>query len=189
MRRHAFGIAVVLLLATAFVTQAAGPPTPPVKPGLWQVKMTSLDANGNVMPSPQEAAMARMTPEARARMVEMMKARGAGMPDANGAMQICMTKEMFDSGQWQQAAAQAGCTTNYLTTSRSLWKWHTTCTTFKAESDGEVAFASAESYRTKVTTTATVMGKTNTTTRLLESKWLGADYGAVKPIGVNAPIK
>lgn len=52
----------------------------------------------------------------------------------------------------------------------------------KSESDGETVFTSGERYKTKVTTTSTVMGKTKTSTRMLEGKWLGADCGDVKPL-------
>jgi len=42
--------------------------------------------------------------------------------------------------------------------------------------------ALAENYKTKVTTTSTVMGKTKTSTRMLQGKWIGADCGDVKPL-------
>ncbi len=185
MRTITIRLAVASALSILPVLLLAAPPTPPVKPGLWQVKMTSLDANGKEMPAPEQAAMARMTPEVRAQMAQMMKARGMVMPDESGAMKVCLTKETFDSGGWQQAAAQSGCTTNYLTQTASLWKWHSSCTSIKSETDGEVVFNSAENYRTKVTTTATVMDKTRTTTRVVQSNWLGGDCGDIKPVTAN----
>ncbi len=166
---------------------AAGPlPVPPVKPGLWEAKMTSLDADGHEMPRPEQAAMSRMSPEARARMADAMKARGVSMPDANGATKVCLTRDMFESGRWQQMAADSGCTTNYSTLG-TTWKFHSSCTSFKSESDGETVFNGTESYRTKVTTTATVSGKTNTSTRIVQAKWLGADCGDIKPFTPPAP--
>ena len=154
---------------------------PPVKSGLWEARMSSLDANGREIPRPELAAMDRLPPEARARMADAMKARGLSMPDANGATKVCLTKEMFESGRWQQMAAESGCTTNYSTTSGATWKWHSSCAALKSESDGEAVFNGSESYRTKVTTTATVMGKTRTSTRIVQGKWLGADCGDIKP--------
>ena len=52
----------------------------------------------------------------------------------------------------------------------------------KSESDGETVFTNAESYKTKVTTTLTMTGKTKTTTRMLQGKWIGADCGDIKPM-------
>ena len=180
--RTTFRLAVASVLSILPVLLLAAPPVPPVKPGLWQVKMTSLDANGKELPSPQAAAMARMTPEAKARLAEAMKARGVMMPDDSGATKVCLSKETFESGDWQQMAEQSGCTTNYLSQTGALWKWHTSCTSMKSESDGEIAFTNSENYRTKVTTTATVVGQQRTTTRVLQGNWLGADCGTIKPV-------
>jgi Protein of unknown function (DUF3617) len=171
-----------LLSCLALAAIAAGPlPVPPVKPGLWEARMSALDADGHEVASPELAALARLSPEARARMMDAMKGRGVSMPDANGATKACLTKELFESGGWEQMASAAGCTTNYSTLSGTSWKWHSSCTALKSESDGEAVFNGTESYRTKVTTTATVMGKTKTSTRIVQGKWLGADCGDIKP--------
>jgi hypothetical protein len=50
-------------------------------------------------------------------------------------------------------------------------------------------FSNAERYKTKLTTTATVMGKTKTSTRVLDGKWIGADCGDVKPLTPPAARK
>jgi hypothetical protein len=144
--------------------------------------MSVLDADGHEVAAPEQAALSRMPPEARARMAEAMKARGLSMPDANGATKACLTKELFESGAWQQLASDTGCTTNFSAQSANTWKWHTSCTTMKSESDGETVFNNAESYKTKVTTTSTVMGKTKTTTRMLQGKWISAGCGDIKPL-------
>jgi len=181
MRLIAISLSSVLSWV-ALVAVAAGPlPVPPVKSGLWEARMTSLDADGHEIPAPEQAAMARMPPETRARMAEAMKARGLSMPDASGATKVCLTKEMFESGMWQQMASDSGCTTTFSTQSSSLWKFHSSCTSLKSESDGEVVFTNAENYKTKVTTTSTMSGKTRTTTRVVQAKWLGADCGDIKP--------
>ena len=64
-----------VLSCVVLVAVAAGPlPVPPVKPGLWEARMSALDADGHEMPRPEQAAMSRLSPEARARMAEAMKA-------------------------------------------------------------------------------------------------------------------
>lgn len=174
-------LALVASLAGMTALRAQNP-VPPVKPGLWETKMSQLDANGKEVPAPGMEAFAKMTPAARAQMAEMMKARGVQMPDEHGAMKACLTKDSLDSGAWQQVANEAGCTTNYSQRSGSMWKWHTSCTSIKSESDGEMTFTGAEAYRTTMRTTATVGGKTTTTTRIVEGKWLGANCGDIKPL-------
>ena len=84
------GLSVLSCVAIAAV--AVPPPVPPVKPGLWETRMSGLDANGNPVPLPEQAAMSRMSPEMKAKMAETMKARGLSMPDENGATRVCYSK-------------------------------------------------------------------------------------------------
>jgi Protein of unknown function (DUF3617) len=174
-------VASSLLSCLAFAAVAGQTPAPPVKPGLWETRMSILDADGHEIPGPERAALSNMSPEARARMAEAMKARGLSMPDPNGATKTCFTRETFESGRWREMASDAGCTTKYSTVSAATWKWHSSCPALKSESDGEAVFTSPESYRVKMTTTATVMGRTNTSTRVVQAKWLGSDCGDIKP--------
>ena len=143
--------------------------------------MSALDAEGHEVAPPEPAPLSKMAPEARARMADAMKARGLSMPDASGATKACFTKETFESGTWQQMASDAGCTTKYSTRSSATWKWHSSCPARHSESDGEVTFTNAENYKVKMTMTMPVNGKPTTSTRILQSKWLGADCGDVKP--------
>jgi hypothetical protein len=183
MRLIAIGFAASVLSSLAFaVAAAAPPPVPPTKVGLWEIRMVALDAAGHEVTTPEQAALAKMSPEVRARMAEGMKARGVSLPDANGATKVCLTKELYDSGSWQQLASDTGCTTTFSTQTSTTWKWHSSCTKLKSESDGETVFSSAERYKTKVTTTTAVTGTPKTSTRILEGKWISADCGDVKPL-------
>jgi len=184
MRTVAARLAVLTALGSLLsLARAAGSlPVPPIKPGLWEVKGSMLDASGKPQAPPEQSAMANMPPELRARMAEMMKARGVSMPDANGVIRICQTKETFDSGKWQSLAASAGCTSEYSVQSGSNWKFHSSCPKLKSESDGELVFTNAENYTSKVTTTSSLLGKQNTQTRVSTAHWLGANCGDVKPL-------
>ena len=177
------GVAAALAGAASLGAQN---PVPPVKVGLWQTQMSQLDANGKEVPSPEVAAFAKMAPAVRAQMAEMMRSRGIQMPDENGVMKTCLTRETLDSPAWQQIAADTGCTTTYSARSSSVWKWHSTCPSMKSESDGETTFTGSEAYRTRVTSTVTVNGKTTTSTRFVQGKWLGAACGDVKPFAPPA---
>lgn len=170
------------LVGAASVAAQNSIPTPPVKPGLWETRMSQLDANGQEVASPELAALSRMPPEQREKMAEAMRARGIQLPDANGVMKACLDKASLNSGAWQQVASQAGCTTTFSTQTASTWKWHSACTSINSESDGETTFNGSEGYRTKVTTTATIAGKTRTTTRIVQGKWISSSCGDIKPI-------
>ena len=115
--------AVCIVSLCRVVSLAAQNPAspPPVKPGLWETTMSQLDANGHEVPSPELAALAKMPPEMRDKMADAMRARGIQMPDENGAMKACLSKETLDSGTWQQLASDSGCTTTFSTRSSSTW--------------------------------------------------------------------
>jgi hypothetical protein len=173
--------------SVALLASAAGSmPAPPIKPGLWEVRMSVLDASGKPQAPPEQAAMANIPPEMRARMEEMMKARGLPMPGADGALKVCQTKESLDSGRWQALAASAGCTTSYTAQSASGWKFHSSCPKLKSESDGEVVFTNSETYSSKVTTTSNLTGSEKTQTRVAAGRWLGANCGDVKPFNPDS---
>ena len=182
---------VCVAIAVSVVSLAAqnSIPTPPVKAGLWETRMSQLDANGKETPSPELAALSKVPPEMRARMAEAMRARGVQLPDENGTTKICLSKETLDSGTWQQLASESGCVTTFTTRSSSAWKWHSACASLHSESDGETVFSGSESYRTKVTTTSTMTGKTTTTTRVVQGKWIGAACGDVKPLSAPPPAR
>ena len=186
-RSLAASVCVVSLVRVVSLAAQNPLSPPPVKPGLWETRMSQLDANGQEVPSPELAALAKMPPEMRAKMAEAMRARGVQLPDENGTMKACLSRETLDSGTWQQLASESGCTTTFSARSSSTWKWHSSCASLNAESDGETVFSGSESYRTKLTTTATVRGKTNTSTRIVQGKWLSAACGDIKPLTPPPP--
>jgi hypothetical protein len=177
----AFALSAIVASLSGIASLAAQSPVPPVKPGLWETRMSMLDANGKEVPSPEFAALARMPPAQRAQMAEAMRARGVQLPDESGAIKACVTHETLDSGTFQQLANESGCTTNYLTRSASVWKWHTSCPSLKTESDGEMTFIGSESYRTRIVSTTSRTGAPTTSTRIVQGKWLSAACGDVKP--------
>lgn len=172
---------ITLAPAVALMAQTSMP-TPPVRPGLWETKMSELDANGKEVPSAAFAALAGMPPEQRAAMAAAMRARGVQMPDENGVVRVCLSKESLDGGAWEQMAASSGCTTTYATRSNTNWKWHSSCAAMKIESDGETVFTGGEAYRTKVTSTSGMRSPAMTSTRVVQGKWLGAACGDIKPL-------
>ncbi|MGE0815703.1 MAG: DUF3617 domain-containing protein [Vicinamibacterales bacterium] len=176
------GPALILAGLVAVSAGAAGP-VPPIKAGLWEARMTTLDADGKPMPAPGMEGLANMPPEMRARMEATLRARGASLPDASGAIKTCLTSDQLSSDRWQQQAADAGCTTTYSSQTGSTWKWHSSCTgRFAADADGETTFTGAEAYRTTVVSTSTIRGKRMTSTRIVEGKFLSADCGNIKPV-------
>lgn len=170
-------VVLSFLAAAALAGAAHAQSSPPIKPGLWQVK---VENDGQKMPDMSEH-LKNMPPEQRKQVEAMMKQRGVDM--SGGGMKICHTKESLDQGTWQ--AEQGNCKTDILSRSSTQWKWRSVCTNPKAESAGEANFESPESYTVVSTTTmAEPGGGPKTMKSMIRSKWLGADCGNLKPIQV-----
>ena len=164
-----FVIPLAALLALSPALAAAQ--SPPVKPGLWEVRSERSDGK-------QAAeAMKNLTPETRAKVDAMMKQQGVAL-GSDGANRVCLSKESLDAGRWQNAA---NCKTEFGSRTASAWKWHSSCPQTDAVIDGEAVFANPENYTVHTTTTHTFRGETKVSRMTLQAKWLGADCGDLKP--------
>lgn len=153
---------------------------PPIKPGLWEVQMEHEGAGmPRQMPDMSEH-LKNMPPEQRKQVEAMMKQRGVDMSAGPGRMRICLSKESMDQGKWQ--GDQGRCKTDVLSRSATSWKWKSVCSEPQAVSEGEASFAGPESYTVRTTTTMTQRGETRTIKSTLNSKWVAADCGDVKPV-------
>jgi threonine synthase len=148
--------------------------SPPVKPGLWEVRSERQD--GKQTASSAEA-MKNLTPETRAKVEAMMKQQGVAI-GSGGANRVCLSKESLDAGRWQ---GSANCKTEFGSRSASGWKWHSVCPQTDTTIDGEAVFADAENYTVRTATTRTFRGDTKVTRTTLQAKWLGSDCGDLKP--------
>lgn len=152
--------------------------SPPIKPGLWEVK-SQREMDGKSAPDPV-AMMKNLPPEVRQRMEATMKQRGVDISGNGGAIKMCMDKNSLDKGRWQ--GAQGSCKTDIKTRSADRWTWHAVCSEPPSESDGEAVFKDPENYTVKTTTSLNIMGQPRKTTMAIDAKWLGADCGDLKPV-------
>lgn len=170
-----------LVLAAALAPAFVAAQTPPIKPGLWEVR-SDRQIDGRQAGPPADA-MKNLSPEVRAKIQAQMKANGVAMGN-DGANRICLDKSSLDAGRWQSRATT--CKTEYSTRSASGWKWHSTCTQPESTSDGEAVFANAENYTVSTTSTYTFRGEAKTTHMTIKAKWVGADCGDLKPVDPSA---
>ena len=172
-----------LLIAAGVAASLAGAAqaqtAPPIKPGLWEVQM-DRDGGAAKMPDMSEQ-LKNMPPDQRKKMEAMMKERGIDMSGGAGKIRMCLDKESLNEGHWQ-GKEESRCKTDFSTRSSSSWKWHSSCTDPKSETDGEASFTNAENYVVKTSTTMNVNGQAKTSQSTIHSHWLGADCGDVKPI-------
>jgi hypothetical protein len=166
-----------LTLAGALVPAFVAAQTPPIKPGLWEVR-SERQVEGRKAAPPGDS-MNKLPPDVQARIAAQMKANGVAM-GADGANRLCLDKGSLDAGRWQSRASS--CKTEYSTRSATGWKWHSTCTQPETTSDGEAVFTNSENYTVSTTSTHTFRGTPTTTQMTIRAKWLGADCGELKPI-------
>jgi len=162
---------------------------PPIKPGLWEVQM-ERDGAAPQMPDMSEH-LKNMSPEQRKQVESMMKERGVDMSGGAGKIRMCLDKESLNEGHWQ-GKEESRCKTDFSSRSSSSWKWHSSCTDPKSETDGEANFSNAENYVVKTSTTLSVNGQPKTSQSTIRSHWLGTDCGDVKPISAmrqHMPMK
>lgn len=176
---------LVLVLVTAGVSMVAGAQVAPIKPGLWEVQMQQ-EAAGQAMPNMAEQ-LQKMPPAQRAQIEAMMKKQGIAMgADGSRAMKVCYTREMLDANAWQESISTT-CKTEYLTRTASRWTWRTTCAAPGASvSDGEAVFKGSDAYTVRVATRREAAGavKAAESKTQLDARWLGADCGTIKPMGL-----
>lgn len=170
-------LAPALALSAALAPALVAAQTPPIKPGLWEVR-SERQVEGRKEGSPADM-MKNLPPEARAKVQAQMKANGVSM-GTDGANRICLDKGSLDSGRWQSRATH--CRVEYSARSASGWKWHSTCSAPASTSDGEAVFANAENYTVRTTSTYTFRGEPRTTQMTIKAKWVGANCGDLKPV-------
>jgi Protein of unknown function (DUF3617) len=164
-------VVAALSAATVLLAPLALAQTPPIKPGLWEIKTEGQDQKNAQMAE----RMKNMTPEMRAQIEAAMKQRGVDVT-ASGATRVCFSKDSMDISQWKN---QSSCKTDFTTRSGSTWKWHTVCA--ESVSDGEALFTNAEHYTINTSTTSSLSGQPKTTQRTMTATWVGGACGDLKP--------
>ena len=181
----------VLAAALTLVASAAGAQS--LKPGLWEIthKMqTSGDAKGHDRMAQMNQQMAKMAPEQRKKVEEMMAKNGAkagsGGPGGGMSVRICMTKEMAERNE--VPSQQGDCKTTQQSRSGNTMKMAFSCSKPPSSGEGQVTFVSPEAYTTKMamtsmtSMTSMASGKPQKIEMEGSGKWLGADCGNIKPI-------
>ena len=152
-------MSIVLMAVAALLSAAAWPAgAQAMKPGLWEINNKMAGGEMDAAMAEMRKQMAEMPPEQRKQMEAMLAPQGVRMaPGAGGgmAMQVCMTKEMAERNDMPM---QEGCRITKNQRRGQTMNFAFTCSNPPSSGDGQVNFASAESYRSHMTGRATVPG-------------------------------
>jgi hypothetical protein len=156
-------------------------------PGLWENSFTTSGMGGDTERSLADAQkkMAAMPPEQR-KMIEAMMAKqgvslggGAGKPTT---VKTCVTPEM--AARDAVAMQDGRCKVTQQSRSASSVKFKFECGgEAPSKGEGEYSFSGDKSYSGKTTIDRVVGGKPDRMEITNSGKWLGADCGAIKPVG------
>jgi hypothetical protein len=130
-----------------------------------------------------QAQIAKMPPEKRKMMEEMMAQHGmqmgAGGPGGMTA-RLCMTKEMAERNDIPMQ--HGDCKTTKQQRSGNTMTFAFACTNPPSSGEGTYTFVNPEAYTFKMTMNTSVHGKPETMAMDGSGKWLSADCGKLKPI-------
>ncbi|GAB3469055.1 DUF3617 domain-containing protein [Massilia terrae] len=174
-----------LLLAACAAALALPAAAQTIKPGLWEVTNNLGDPSGQVQGAMAELQrqMARMPPDQRKMMEQMMAQNGVQMsPDTGGLVaRICVTPDMVRNGELP-VSQDGNCSQSHSPVSGGKMNFTFNCPGTRTSGSGEVTFRSDTSYTLK----AQVLRGGNPTPVTVDSdaRWLGADCGVVRPVAL-----
>jgi hypothetical protein len=169
---------LLAVLATGFGVSPgqAEPVTLNVRPGLWEM---TVSGQGSGMPPIPAEALARLTPEQRAKFEAAMTARMAGA-DKPHVYKSCITEKTlqrgFDTGE---SNAQRKCTQTILSSSASAMDGREECNGGRARMSGHFHFVAPDPVTVNGTVDLTINDGSHTMTmkHVMHGKWVGADCG------------
>ena len=170
-------LAIPLLLGSALAANAQA-----LKPGLWEANSKMKGGLGDHIAALQEQ-MAKMPPEQRKMMQDMMAKQGATLGAAGpGSVsnKVCLTKEMIERNE--MPGNQGDCTSTTSPRVGNTMKTSFTCAKQGASGEGQFTFVSPEAYTVKMSINTTNPGKGEKMEIDGSGKWLATDCGNVKPI-------
>ena len=173
-----------LLAFSALAVAAENFTMPNVKEGLWEVTVTHPSGG---LPGMPEDVLAKMPPEQRARIEEMMKQKGVSMSGNTTVVKNCVTKEKIAKGMAFADEKQKNCSHTIVSSSSSHVEVKFHCDETRKDGskttvDGTTTVDVMNDDSTKGTTHIVTSGgdKPMTMDLTFTSKYLGSSCGDLK---------
>lgn len=179
-----FPVVIQLLAAAALtlpaIAQAQGA-APKLRPGLWEHGYTMKSQSGQMEAAMKEMqdSLAKMPPEQRKMMQDMMAKQGVGMGAGGNTVKVCLTKEEAERDMPPQ---QEGCDQK-VKRSGNTWQVSFQCKGPPPSSgEGQMTLISPTAYSGNFTIVTEVDKKPERVQMTQTGKWLAADCGAIRPV-------
>jgi hypothetical protein len=156
-----------------------------VSPGLWEHSMTMKTQSGRAEASGarMQEEMARLPPEQRKMMEQMMARQGVSMGAGPGApltVRVCVTPEQAARGEFPQGEGR--CKQDSLERSGKTMRFKFSCSGNPPSSgSGEYTLISDKAHKGHVVVETLRDGKPERVEMEQSGRWLAADCGEIKP--------
>lgn len=169
--------AVVALLVAAAVPALAQK----VTPGLWETTMQTKSGQLDAANAQMKDQLAKMPPEQRKMVEEMMAKQGVGMGGKPSTVRYCISKEQAEKGDVAQDQNRGSCKRDITDRSASSLRFKFACTDPPSSGSGEIKFSSDKAYTMKMVVDTQMQGRPERMEMQHDSRWVGADCGAAQP--------
>lgn len=154
-----------------------------VAPGLWENQMQMSSASGQMEKQMAQAReqMAKLPPDQRKMMEEMMARQGIGMAGGDmRTMRSCISKEQAEKGDIPDPDGR--CKREMFDRSASGFKFRFSCSGDPpTKGSGEFKLDGDKAYSGQTTIDTTVQGRPEQIRMQTRGRWISADCGQLKP--------
>ena len=155
-----------------------------VTPGLWETQTEMKVGNADMQAQMKRAQeqMAKMPPEQRKMMEDMMAKQGVQMGAAGGkpSIRYCLTKEQAERNQFP-TDNEGRCKQDSLERSGNTVRFKYSCSNPPSSGTGEATFISDKAYTMKMVVEGTsAKGQSGQMQLASSAKWVASDCGTVK---------
>lgn len=174
----------LVLIACALPLAPAHAAGPQIEPGLWEINITLKSQSGKAEAAMQEAQaqIARLPPDQRKAVEEMMTAQGVRLGNGTSTVQTCISPEDAARGEIPQQAGE--CSQQVLERGAKSMRVKFSCATNPpAKGEATVEFPSRTRYSSRAVVDTLVMGQPERMNVDQTGRWLAKDCGGVKPLG------
>lgn len=149
-----------------------------VKTGLWQVTVIHTASGTPPIPADMQARMAKMTPEQRARVEEMIRSRFGGTPQTT-TYNKCVTTKDLNTNPWANGSDEKCNWTVLNSTASDMEVNGSSCAAgrdqgMKTNVNVKLHVVDPENVKATMQGSATGNGQTTNISGTYTGKWLGA---------------
>ena len=180
------------LLRLALIAAAAAAALPAaaqkLSPGLWETTMnvSSGDKQMQAQMAQAREQMAKLPPEQRKMMEDMLAKQGVGMGPAGNTMRYCLGKEQAERAD-VPTDNEGRCKRETLERSGSTMRFKVVCSNPPSTGTGEISFKGDKAYDMKMSFEHPRQGKVDRMDMTGAAKWVSSDCGNLKPVGSAKP--